>query len=63
MNKKKYLYKTELFEIELFICIKMDLAVITYNVSCAIKPNQTKPNPVVHDNIDVSIKERVQDSY
>ena len=26
-----------------FICIKMDLVLITYNVWCAIKPNQTKP--------------------
>ena len=26
VNKKVYLYETELFEIELFICIKMDLA-------------------------------------
>ena len=31
----------ELFEIELFICIKMDLALITYNSWCAIKPNQS----------------------
>ena len=29
------------FKIELFICIKMDLALITYNGWCAIKPNQT----------------------
>ena len=27
----------------LFICIKMDLALITYN-NCDIKPNQTKSN-------------------
>ena len=37
-----YLCETEQFEIELFICIKMDLALITYNGWCAIKPNQTK---------------------
>ena len=29
-----------MFKIELFICIKMDLALITYNGWCAIKPNQ-----------------------
>ena len=33
----------ESFEIELFICIKMDLALITYIGWCAIKPNQIKP--------------------
>ena len=33
-----------MFETELFICMKMDLALITYNNWCAIKPNQTKPN-------------------
>ena len=38
--KKLYLHKTELFEIELFICIKMNLALITYNGWCTIKPNQ-----------------------
>ena len=35
-------YLTELFEIELFICTKMDLVLMTYNGWCAIK--QTKPN-------------------
>ena len=39
-----YLCKTELFEIELFTCIKIDLVLISYNRWCAIKPNQTKPN-------------------
>ena len=34
-----YLCWAELFEIELFMCIKMDLALITYNGWCAIKPN------------------------
>ena len=29
VNKKLYLYEIELFEIELFICIKMDLVLIT----------------------------------
>ena len=32
-----------MFEIELFVCIKMDLESITYNGWYAIKPNQTKP--------------------
>ena len=31
-----------LFEIELFICFKMDLALLTYNGWCAIKPVQTR---------------------
>ena len=43
-----YLSKTELFEIELIICIKMDVALITYNGWCAIKPNQTKPLPFLN---------------
>ena len=30
-----------MFEIELFICIEMDLVLIAYNGWCAIKPNQT----------------------
>ena len=30
--------------LKLFICIKMDLVLITHNGWCAIKPNQTKPN-------------------
>ena len=30
-----------MFEIELFICLKMDLALITYNGWCTIKANQT----------------------
>ena len=38
-----YLCYTELFKMELFICIKMDFALITYNGWYAIKPNQT-PN-------------------
>ena len=29
---------------ELFICIKMNVALITYNGWCAMKPNQTKLN-------------------
>ena len=33
-----------MFEMKLFIYIKMDLTWITYNSWCAIKPNQTKPN-------------------
>ena len=36
-----FLYASELFEIELFIGIKIDLALITYNGGCAKKPNQT----------------------
>ena len=39
-----YICKTELSEIELFICIKMDLAWITYIGCCTIKRNQIKPN-------------------
>ena len=35
-----YLCSTELFEIELFICIKIALALLTYNVWCAMKLNQ-----------------------
>ena len=31
--------------IKLFICIKMDFALITYNGWCAIKPNKTKKAP------------------
>ena len=38
-----YLCETKLFEIELFICIKMHLALISYNGWCAIKPKQSKP--------------------
>ena len=38
-----YLCLTELFEIEMFICIKIDLVLIIYNGWCAIKSNQTKP--------------------
>ena len=34
-----------MFEIEVFLCIKMDLALITYNG--AIKPNQTKLLPLL----------------
>ena len=36
-----YLCYTELFEMEPLICIKMDLALITYNDWCA---NKTKQN-------------------
>ena len=36
--------QTEFFEIELFKCIKIDMASRTYNSWCAIKPNKTKPN-------------------
>ena len=36
-----YLYKTELFEIELFMCIKMDLAL--NNLQCLLC-DKTKPN-------------------
>ena len=35
-----YLCKTELFEWELFICIKIDVALITCSGWYAIKPNQ-----------------------
>ena len=41
-NRTVFVCKTELFEIELFIFIKMDLALITYNGWCTIKPNKTK---------------------
>ena len=41
-NSSVYFCKTELFEIEPFICIEMDLVLITYNGQCGIKPNQTK---------------------
>ena len=34
-----------MLEIELFICIKMDLGLMTYNSWYAIKPNQSKPKP------------------
>ena len=37
----------ELFEIEIFICIKTDLASMTFNVCCTIKPNQTEPYQVL----------------
>ena len=37
---RNYTYtKTELSEIEFFICIKMDLVLMIYNGWCAIKPN------------------------
>ena len=36
-------YKIELIEMELFICIKMDLTLITYNGCFNIKQNQAKP--------------------
>ena len=39
-----YLCLSELFEIELFICIKMELVLITYSGWCAIKPNHTMCN-------------------
>ena len=42
-NRTVFVFYTELFEIERFICVKMDLALITYNGRFAIKPNQTKP--------------------
>ena len=37
-----YLYSTELFEIELFICIKMDLAInnLQWFICHKTKPNQ-----------------------
>ena len=39
-----YLCKTELFEIELFICIKMDLTLnnLQWLICHKIKPNQTQ---------------------
>ena len=40
-TKKLYLYETELFEIELFICIKMDLAL---NNLQWLMCHKTKPN-------------------
>ena len=39
-----FIYWTELFEIELFIYIKMDLGLITYNGWCAIKPMAASKN-------------------
>ena len=42
VKQKLCLYETELFEIELFICIKIDLALVTYNGWYVIKQNQTK---------------------
>ena len=39
-----------MFEIELFICIKMNLALITYSGWCAIKPNQTNNNSTTNNN-------------
>ena len=42
--------KTELFKIELFICIKMDLVFIAYDDRCAMKPNQTKLNHYTSQN-------------
>ena len=47
VNKKLHIHSTELFEIELFICIKMDLALMTYKGWCAIKPNQTKTKSLI----------------
>ena len=44
IKKKLCLYQTGLFEINLFICIKMDLALITYKGWCTIKPNQNLRN-------------------
>ena len=41
-----FVFSTELFEIGLFMCIKIDLALITYNGWYARKPNQTKQNQV-----------------
>ena len=40
---------TELLEIELFICMEMDLALITYNSWCAIKPNLEQHGYVLND--------------
>ena len=51
-----YLWSTELFEIELTICIKMDLAVITNKGWYAIKPkpNQTKLEYVIpYDSVQI----------
>ena len=38
--------KLNCLEIELLICIQIDLALITYNDWCAVKPNQTKPKQI-----------------
>ena len=46
VNKKLYLHWTKLFEIELFIWIKMELPLLTYNGWCAVKLNQTKSNHI-----------------
>ena len=45
-NKELYLYKIELFELEQFICIKMDLALnnLEWLMYHKTKPNQTKAN-------------------
>ena len=55
-QKRLYLYETELFEIQLFICIKMDLALITFNGWRAIKRNQTKLKINEIIRFDISIK-------
>ena len=39
----------EFFEVEMFICIKMDLRFVTYNGRCAINPNQTKSCDIWQD--------------
>ena len=48
-KQKLYLYLNELFEIELFIWIKMDLALIIYK---AIKPNQTETDGLLQNVSD-----------
>ena len=49
-----------MFEIELFICIKMNLALITYNGWCDIKPNQTKHTDT-HTKVKKKKKETKED--
>ena len=44
MQPKNYTYEPELFEIDLPICIKMDLRLIAYNRWYYIKTNQTQPS-------------------
>ena len=48
-----YSHETELFEIELIICIKMDLPLITYKGWYAIKPNQPTILPM-KDGLDAN---------
>ena len=50
---KLYIYETELFEIELFICMKMDLALNNLQrlICQKKKPNKEKKNKFIIINI------------